>query len=92
MIERARQGLLARLGLGAEHENWMLLSGIVALCGLLAVGVLVLPFFGPRVAAVTAVAVVLGIFAACYVICIPGAFRRGWGADPAGRGSHPGPP
>ena len=92
MSQDGRPGMLSRLGVGEEHENWMLLSGLIALCALLAVGVLVLPLFGPRVAAVTAVAMVLGIFAACYVICIPGAFRRWWGADPAGQGSHPGPP
>lgn len=81
-----------RLGLRAEHENWMLLSGIVALCALLAVGVLVLPLFGPRIAAVTALAAVLGIFAACYVICIPGALRRISRVDLPGRGASTGRP
>ena len=63
--------LAARLGLRPEHEAWMMMSGLVALCALLAVGLLVLPLFGPRVAALTAVGVVLLIFIICYLICIP---------------------
>ncbi len=63
--------LAARLGLRPEHETWMMMSGLLALCVLLAVAILVLPLFGPRVAAATAVGVVLLIFIICYLICIP---------------------
>ena len=53
---------------------WM--SGLIALCGLVVVALLVLPVFGPRVAAMTAVIVVVAIAFACYLICIPRAFAR----------------
>lgn len=62
------------LGLRAERESWMAMSLLVSLCALLGVGLLVLPLFGARVAALTAAALILGIFTACYVICIPRAF------------------
>lgn len=63
--------LMARLRLRAEHETWMMMSGLIALCALIVVGGLVLPIFGPRVAAITAVAVVSIIVVICYFICIP---------------------
>lgn len=68
--------LMARLRLRAEHETWMMMSGLIALCALIVVGVLVLPIFGPRVAAVTAVVLVSAIVLACYLICIPRALAR----------------
>ncbi len=53
-----------------EHETWMMMSGLLALCALLAVGLLVLPAFGPQVAGITAVLVVLAIVLVCYLICV----------------------
>ncbi len=53
-----------------------MMSGIVALCALVVVGVLIIPLFGPRVAAMTAVIVVGAIVLFCYVICVPRAFAR----------------
>lgn len=82
--------MLARLGLGPEHESWMMMSGLIALCVLLAVALIVLPLFGPRVAAITALAAVLGIFTICYIICVPRAFLRRTPAGPAGRNVHRG--
>ncbi len=54
-----------------DHENWMMMSGLIALCVLLAVAAVVLPLFGPRVASVTAVALVMGIVVICYLLCVP---------------------
>ncbi len=54
-----------------DHENWMMMSGLIALCVLLAVAVVVMPLFGPRVAAVTAVALVTAISVVCYLLCVP---------------------
>jgi|GEM_PF-6657086 len=67
---------MAPLRLRAEHETWMMMSGLIALCALVVVGVLVLPVFGPRVAAVTAVVVVTTIVLICYLICVPRAAMR----------------
>jgi len=53
---------------------WM--SGLIALCGLAVVALLVLPAFGSRVAAMTAVIVVVAVVLACYLVCIPRAFAR----------------
>ncbi len=64
-------GLMARLRLRAEHETWMMMSALLALCALTVVAVLVLPFLGPRVAAGTAVVLVGGIILVCYLICVP---------------------
>lgn len=71
MKQDGEQGMLARLGVRAEHESWMFMSGLLALCTLLVVAVIVLPLFGPRVAATTAVSLVLGIMVVCYFICVP---------------------
>lgn len=71
MKPTGRAGVLARLGFRAEHETWMLMSALLALCALVVVAVLVLPLFGPRVAAMTAVSVVLGIVVVCHLICVP---------------------
>lgn len=68
--------LMMRLRLRAEHETWMMMSGLIALCALIVVGVLVLPIFGPRVAVVTAAVLVSVIVLACYLICIPRALAR----------------
>ena len=54
----------------------MMMSGIVALCALVAVALLILPVFGPRAAAVTAIIVVGAIVLFCYLICVPRAFAR----------------
>ncbi len=54
-----------------DHENWMMMSGLIALCALVAVAVVVLPLFGPRVASVTAVALITGIVVSCYLLCVP---------------------
>jgi len=66
----------ARLRLSAEHETWMLMSGIIALCALVVVAAVILPVFGPRVAATSAVVVAGAIVLACFLICIPRAFPR----------------
>jgi len=84
------QRVLARLGLGLEHESWMMMSGLIALCVLLAVALVVLPLFGARVAVITAVTAVLGILVICYIICVPRAFLRRTPATPAGRHVHRG--
>ena len=60
----------------AAHETWMFMSGIIALCGLVVVAAVILPVFGPRVAAVAGVAVVTAIVLLCYLVCIPRAFAR----------------
>lgn len=80
-------GLMARLRPRAEHETWMMMSGLIALCALIVVGVLILPIFGPRVAAITAVTLVSGIILVCYLICIPRAFVRPM-SDHLHGGSH----
>lgn len=69
-------GLMADLQRRAEHETWMMMSALLALCALIIVGVLVLPFFGTRVAAMTAVALVSIIVLVCYLICIPRVLTR----------------
>jgi len=66
---------LGRLLLRAGHETWMLMSGLIALCALIVVAVIVLPVFGPRVAAVTAGVLVSAIVLVCYLICVPGALE-----------------
>lgn len=71
MRDYGTSGLMVRLWLRAEHETWMMMSGLIALCALIVVGVLVLPIFGARVAAVTAVVLVSAIVLVCYLICIP---------------------
>jgi uncharacterized membrane protein YkgB len=65
-----------RLHLSPEHESWMLMSGIIGLCTLVVVAAVIMPLFGPRVAAVTAVVVVAGIVLGCFLICVPRAFAR----------------
>ena len=52
------------------------MSGIIALCALVVVAVLVLPVFGPRVAAMTAVIGAVAIVLVCDLICIPRALAR----------------
>ncbi len=53
-----------------EHESWMMMSGFLALCALLAVGLFVRPAFGPQVAGITAVLLVLAIVLVCQMICV----------------------
>lgn len=68
---------MARLGLRQEHDSWMMMGGLIALCALVVVGVLVLPFFGPQIAAATAVVLVATIILICYGICVsPKGARR----------------
>jgi hypothetical protein len=62
----------------------MLMSGILALCGLVVVAAIVLPVFGPRVAAGAGVAVVTAIAVLCYLVCIPRALARPSGRDVQG--------
>jgi len=62
--------------LSPEHESWMMMSGIIALCALVVVAAVILPVFGPRVAAIAAVIVVAGIVLGCFLICVPRAFAR----------------
>lgn len=62
-----------------EHENWMLMSGLIAMCVLVAIAVVILPLFGPRVAGTSALLSVLAIAIVCYFVCVPrasGAPRR----------------
>jgi hypothetical protein len=54
----------------------MMMSLMLALCAVLVVAVLVLPRFGLRVAAVTAVATILGIVMLCYLVCVTRATGR----------------
>lgn len=82
--------MLARHGLGPEHGSWMMMSGLIALCVLVALGLVVLPLFGAHVAAITALAAVLGIFTICYIICVPRALLRRTHATPAGSYVHRG--
>jgi hypothetical protein len=62
----------------------MMMSGLIALCALVVVAVLVLPLFGPRIAAVTAVSLVVGIVIVCYLVCAPRALARRPGAHQSG--------
>lgn len=48
---------------------WM--SALLALCALILVGVLILPFFGSTAALIAGAALVLAILAICYLICVP---------------------
>ena len=68
--------ILRNLRLRAEHDTWMMMSLMLALCAVLVVAVLVLPRFGLRVAAVTAVATILGIVMICYLACVRRATAR----------------
>lgn len=68
-----------------EHESWMMMSGLLALCALLAVGLFVLPAFGPPVAGITAGVVVLAIVLVCYLICVAS-------VGPGRPGQHTGSP
>ncbi len=71
MTMRGTQRWLVRIGWGPEHEMWMMLSAVLALCVLVVVAALVLPLFGPRVAAISAVGAVGAILVICYLICVP---------------------
>jgi hypothetical protein len=62
--------VLRNLRLRAEHDTWMMMSLMLALCAVLVVAVFVLPRFGLRVATVTAVATILGIVMICYLVCV----------------------
>src|SRR4030067_3019779 len=66
---------MRRPRLTEQHGSWMMMSPLLALCSLLLVGLAVLPLFGPTVAALAAAAMLLGIFTACYLICMTGAMR-----------------
>ena len=68
--------ILHNLRRQAEHNTWMMMSLMLALCAVLLVAVLVLPLFGLRVAVVTAVATVLGIVVVCYLVCVTRATGR----------------
>ena len=72
-LEEVRRQLQRRV----EHGASMMMSAALSLCTLLFIAVLVLPVFGPRVAALTAAAVVLGIVATCYVVCVTRVTKRG---------------
>ena len=47
----------------AAHETWMFMGGIIALCGLVVVAAVILPVFGPRVAAVAGVYLLVALLA-----------------------------
>ncbi len=53
----------------AAHEPWMLTSLLLWLCTLPLVGLLVLPWFGARVAVITAAALLVASVTACYAVC-----------------------
>jgi hypothetical protein len=57
--------LLRNLRLQTERDVWMITSLVLSLCAIMVVAVLVPPLFGLRVAALTAVATVLGIVSIC---------------------------
>jgi len=52
-----------------DHTSWMLTSLLLWLCSLPLVGLIVLPWLGPRVAATVAVALLALAVTACYAIC-----------------------
>jgi hypothetical protein len=69
--------MLRQLRHQAEHETWIMMSAALSVCMLLLVAVLVVPVFGPRVAALTAALAVLSIFLLCYLVCVTrGTTRR----------------
>ena len=76
MREHRVDEVLRNLRLRAEHDTWMMMSLMLALCAVLVVAVLVLPRFGLRVATVTAVATILGIVMICCLVCVTRATGR----------------
>ena len=70
MREHRVDEVLRNLRLRAEHDTWMMMSLMLALCAVLVVAVFVLPRFGLRVATVTAVATILGIVMICCLVCV----------------------
>lgn len=52
-----------------DHISWMTTSALLWLCTLPLIGVLVLPWFGARVAVVAAVVLLVASVTACYAIC-----------------------
>ena len=58
-----------RTGQNTDHTSWMLTSLLLWLCSLPLVGLIVLPWLGPRVAATVAVALLALAVTACYAIC-----------------------
>ena len=76
MREHRVDEVLRNLRLRAEHDTWMMMSLMLALCAVLVVAVFVLPRFGLRVATVTAVATILGIVMICCLVCVTRATGR----------------
>lgn len=85
MNEDRVQEMLRRLRYRAEHETWMMMSAALSLCTVLLIAVLVLPLFGPRVAALTAAVTVLGIVGLCYLACVTRVAAHGVRAWPLRR-------
>lgn len=52
-----------------DHASWMMTSLLLWLCALPLVGLLVLPWFGARVALIVAAGLLLASVTACYTIC-----------------------
>ncbi|MDI6772141.1 MAG: hypothetical protein QME77_06080 [bacterium] len=52
-----------------DHTSWMATSLLLWLCALPLVGLLVLPWFGARVAMIVAAGLLLASVTACYAIC-----------------------
>lgn len=59
----------AKASLQTDHTSWMATSLLLWLCALPLVGLLVLPWFGARVAVVVAVGLLVASVTACYGIC-----------------------
>jgi hypothetical protein len=68
--------ILCNLRFRAEHDSWMMMSLMLALCAVLVVALLVLPRFGLPVTAFTAKATILGIVMICYLACVRRATAR----------------
>lgn len=64
-----------------DHASWMTTGLLLWLCTLPLIGLLVLPWFGTRVALLAAVALLLAAVAACYGICAWKVVRPGKGDD-----------
>jgi len=58
-----------RTGQNTDHTSWMLTSLLLWLCSLPLVGLIVLPWLGPRVAVTVAVALLALAVTACYAGC-----------------------
>ena len=83
-----------RLHHRAEYETWIMMSVALSLCTLLVIALILLPLFGPQIAALTAATAVLAIVIVCYLVCVTRVTNRGdvhdrLPEDPGGTDSSP---